>query len=557
MRIEQYFLMTDYSLWEVILNGDSSAPTRVIKVVLQPVAPTTAEQKLARKNELKARGTLLMDLPDKHQLKFNTHKDAKTLMEAIEKRFGGNTETKKVQKTLLKQQFENFTVSSSESLDQIHDRLQKLISQPKILGRNKTDLEEQSLDNLFNSLKIYEAEVKSSSSTGTSTQNIAFVSSSNTDSTNEPISAVASVFAVSAKIPVSTLPNVDTLRQEGILEKMYLLPWDLICPRWSVTTATGKDTLQGSVDEEPTNYALMAFTSSSSSSDNEKVNDVMRLQALVDKKKVIITKATIRDALRLDDAEGVECLTNEEIFAELARMGYKKPSTKLTFYKAFFSIRLWHLLSSAYLQVDEGAAEVNVEDVSTGGVAAEGVVSATDDVVPTAGRMIADMDAGVDVTLKEVAKDVQNAEMEESKMDEEDSRALKRLSKSQDDKTAKKQKLDDEVKELKRHHQIVPNDEDDVYTEATPLALKVHVVDYKIYTENNKPYYKIKRADDSHQLYISFLSMLRNFDKEDLEVLWRIVKERFASTKPKNFSDDFLLTTFGAMFEKPDIQAQI
>nr|GFC75151.1 ribonuclease H-like domain-containing protein [Tanacetum cinerariifolium] len=103
IRIEQYFLMTDYSLWEVILNGYSPVPTRVVKGVLQLVAPTTAEQRLARKNELKARGTLLMAMPDKHQLKFNSHKDSKTLMEAIEKRFGGNTKTKKVQKTLLKQ----------------------------------------------------------------------------------------------------------------------------------------------------------------------------------------------------------------------------------------------------------------------------------------------------------------------------------------------------------------------------------------------------------------------------------------------------------------------
>nr|GFA83038.1 hypothetical protein [Tanacetum cinerariifolium] len=133
MRIEQYFLMTDYSLWEVILNDDSPTPTRVIDGVVQPVVPTTVEQRLARKNELKARGTLLMALPDKHQLKFNIHKDAKTLMEAIEKRFGGNKETKKVQKTLLKQQYENFTGLSSESLYQIHDRLQKLISQLEIL----------------------------------------------------------------------------------------------------------------------------------------------------------------------------------------------------------------------------------------------------------------------------------------------------------------------------------------------------------------------------------------------------------------------------------------
>nr|GFB35619.1 hypothetical protein [Tanacetum cinerariifolium] len=84
MRIEQYFLMTNYSLWEVILNGDSHVPTGIVEGVVQPVAPTTVKQKLARKNELKARGTLLMTLLDKHQLKFNSHKDANTLMEAIE-----------------------------------------------------------------------------------------------------------------------------------------------------------------------------------------------------------------------------------------------------------------------------------------------------------------------------------------------------------------------------------------------------------------------------------------------------------------------------------------
>nr|GEW98823.1 ribonuclease H-like domain-containing protein [Tanacetum cinerariifolium] len=77
-----------------------------------------------------------MALPDKHQLKFNIHKDAKSLMEDIEKRFGGNKETKKVQKTLLKQQYENFSGSSSESLDQIHVRLQKLIIQLEILGES-------------------------------------------------------------------------------------------------------------------------------------------------------------------------------------------------------------------------------------------------------------------------------------------------------------------------------------------------------------------------------------------------------------------------------------
>nr|GEU42023.1 putative ribonuclease H-like domain-containing protein [Tanacetum cinerariifolium] len=114
-------------------------------------------------------------------------------------------------------------------------------------------------------------------------------------------------------------------------------------------------------------------------------------------------------------------------------------------------------------------------------------------------------------------------------MDEEDSKGLKRLSESQKDKAATKQKLDEEVP----------------------------VVDYEIYNEHNKPYFKIKRADGSHQLYLSFLSMLRNIYREDLEALLMLVKERFAITKPKNFSDDFLLITLGDMFEKPDIHAQI
>nr|GEW56655.1 copia protein [Tanacetum cinerariifolium] len=183
MRMEQYFLMIDYSLWEVILNGNSSSPTRIVNDVVQVIAPTTTEQRLAKKNELKARGTLLMALPkqrlakknelkargtllmalpSKHQLKFNIYKDAKTLMEAIEK-------------------------------------------------GNKANLEDQSLDDLFNNLKIYEAGVKGSSTSSQNKQNIAFMSSNNTDITNETVNAVPSVSAASSKATVSTLPNVDSL----------------------------------------------------------------------------------------------------------------------------------------------------------------------------------------------------------------------------------------------------------------------------------------------------------------------------------------------------------
>nr|GEY56773.1 ribonuclease H-like domain-containing protein [Tanacetum cinerariifolium] len=213
MRIEQYFLMTVYSLWEVILNGDSPVLTRIVKGVAQPVAPITVEQKLATKNELKAHGTLLMALPDKHQLKFNAHKDAKTLMEAIEKRFGGNTKTKKIhdRHQKLVSQLEIHGVS----LSQEDVNLKFLYSLPfewkthRLIWRNKADLEDKSLDDLFNSLKIYESEVKHSSSTATDSYNLAFVSSTSTDSTTDSVSAAVNVSAVGAKLTAFTLPNID------------------------------------------------------------------------------------------------------------------------------------------------------------------------------------------------------------------------------------------------------------------------------------------------------------------------------------------------------------
>ncbi|GJT18318.1 hypothetical protein Tco_0877024 [Tanacetum coccineum] len=104
MRMEQYLQCIDYTLWEIV------------------------------ENELKARSTLLMALPNEHQLKFNSYKDAKTLMQAIENRFGGNTATKKTQKNLLKQQYENFAASSTEVIEQTYERLQKLISQLEMHG---------------------------------------------------------------------------------------------------------------------------------------------------------------------------------------------------------------------------------------------------------------------------------------------------------------------------------------------------------------------------------------------------------------------------------------
>nr|GEV17597.1 hypothetical protein [Tanacetum cinerariifolium] len=128
-------------------------------------------------------------------------------------------------------------------------------------------------------------------------------------------------------------------------------------------------------------------------------------------------------------------------------------------------------------------------------------------------------------------------------------------SKTKDDsleqKAAKKQRIDEEEEELKAHLQIVA---DDVFTEATPLATKVHIVDYQIHHKNNKPYYKIIRADGTHKLFLSFITILKNFDRDDLEMLWKLVQERFQSSEPNNFLDDFLLNTLKTIFEKPNVE---
>nr|GEW20471.1 hypothetical protein [Tanacetum cinerariifolium] len=99
-----------------------------------------------------------------------------------------------------------------------------------LIWRNKADLEEHSLDDLFNSFKIYKAEVKHSSSTGNPTQNLAFVSSSNTNSTTYSVSAATSVSAVCAKLSVFLIPILTLLNDVDDLEEMDL--------RWQMATLT-------------------------------------------------------------------------------------------------------------------------------------------------------------------------------------------------------------------------------------------------------------------------------------------------------------------------------
>nr|GEX87393.1 hypothetical protein [Tanacetum cinerariifolium] len=145
-------------------------------------------------------------------------------------------------------------------------------------------------------------------------------------------------------------------------------------------------------------------------------------------------------------------------------------------------------------------------------------------------------------------------------IEKEDQEVIKSINETPAQKATKRRKLNGEAQEaedLKKRLEVVDNEDDDVFTEATPLARKVPVVDYHIVLIDNKPRFKIIKADETHQFYISFITLLKNFDREYLKNLWGIVKERFSTSKPTNFSDEYLLTTLKKMFEKPDGQDAI
>nr|GEW10812.1 hypothetical protein [Tanacetum cinerariifolium] len=140
-------------------------------------------------------------------------------------------------------------------------------------------------------------------------------------------------------------------------------------------------------------------------------------------------------------------------------------------------------------------------------------------------------------------------------MEKEDEEIIKSINETPTQKVAKRRKLSEEAQEadnLRGRLEIGPDEDDDVFVEAIPLAQKVPVVDYQVVVIDNKPRYKIIRADDTHQLYISFITLLKNFDRKYLEALWRIVKDKFSTKKPTNFSDEYLLLTLKTIFGELD-----
>ncbi|GJR99252.1 ribonuclease H-like domain-containing protein [Tanacetum coccineum] len=196
MKMRQYIAITDHILWDIITNGDQATTDPASSSV-----PKTSLAANARRNNEKALNILLSAIPDRHLLSFHDATNAKTLWTAIKARFGGNEASKKMQKNLLKQQFETFTIGSREELDSAYERFQHILSMLELYDatvsledanlkflrslpsvwhvvatmiRGQPGLDELEFDDLYNNLKVYELELKGVSNSNS--QNIAFLS---------------------------------------------------------------------------------------------------------------------------------------------------------------------------------------------------------------------------------------------------------------------------------------------------------------------------------------------------------------------------------------------
>ncbi|GJW42832.1 putative ribonuclease H-like domain-containing protein [Tanacetum coccineum] len=226
------FPAADHNLWDIIVNGDLEDEATPSGEQSSPPIPKTTKQLAARRNQEMIKSILLLAIPNEYLLKFYNVPDAKSLWAAIKSRFGGNEESKKMQKNVLKHQFENFVTVSNETLDKAYDRFQKLISQLEIHGdyvskedinqkflrslppswsqialimRNKPDIDEVDIDDLYNHLRVYEDELKRSSGSNSASQYLSFLSFENTNSTNE-VSTGSGEFGVNTVGGINQVP---------------------------------------------------------------------------------------------------------------------------------------------------------------------------------------------------------------------------------------------------------------------------------------------------------------------------------------------------------------
>ncbi|GKA21945.1 hypothetical protein Tco_0707907 [Tanacetum coccineum] len=300
IKMEHYLAHTDYPIWEVIQNGNGPISiTTDTQGQIKVLPPRTVEEILARERERKARTTLLMALLEDHLAKFHKMTDAKEMWEAIKSRFGGNNESKKMQKYILKQQFKGFSVSNSEGLHKGYDRFQSLLSQLEIHGVGVNSL---SFDDLYNNLRVFENDVKGSTTSPSNTQNVAFVSE-NTISTNdldefdlEEIDLKWQVAMISIRMKI-TKGNQDSKRRDawnsGNKDGRRSSKQE---DSKALVTIDGEGVDWTSHSEEEEDYVLMACNSSDTevtSCSNEYKESYAKLKKLYDEQRAQLSDASI------------------------------------------------------------------------------------------------------------------------------------------------------------------------------------------------------------------------------------------------------------------------
>nr|GEX22915.1 ribonuclease H-like domain-containing protein [Tanacetum cinerariifolium] len=340
----------------------------------------------------------------------------------------------------------------------------------------------------------------------------------------------------------------------------------------------------------------------------KKSNDVVKLQALIDRKKVIITEDTICQALRLDDADGIDCLPNEEIFAELTRMGYEKPSKKLIFYKAFF-LAQWKFLIHMIVQCMSAWNEFSSS------MAAAVICLATGGCIQTRGK-IAELDADEDVTLVDVDADTQgrmeedvtaikdiNAAESEPKIfnDEEvtmsmaqtlikmkaekarilDEQMAKRLQDEEIKQAAARERQEKEElkrakvlqqqydhKECKHVQTFLKSDRDEepskkrvvketlLQESFKKLRAEVEVLGSHSIQEETPTVDPVEISQEDIQNMLQIIPMaefkveaLQDFDRDDLDALWRITREKFSTSMPTHIKEKALWAELTRLYD--------
>ncbi|GKE45855.1 hypothetical protein Tco_1473139, partial [Tanacetum coccineum] len=174
------------------------------------------------------------------------------------------------------------------------------------------------LDDLLNNLKAYESEVKGTSSSTTNSHNVAFLSSNSTNSATRVVNTAQGVNTASTQGAADSSTTIENLSDVVI--------YSFFSSQLSIPKLDNEDLQQAKT-----------------------VNGEVQLQALVDGKKIVVSKASVRRDLQLEDANGFDYLPNAIIFEQLTLIGYEKLLQKLTFYKAFFSPQ-WKFLIHTILQ---------------------------------------------------------------------------------------------------------------------------------------------------------------------------------------------------------------